>query len=241
MRWLWSTKNIIVSRKSQIKKNLVIVGCGEHARCAVEVIEEQALYNIFGFVTNSESELGKTLYGYPVLCLDDQLANLCEENKDIGYYFLGIGIASGSMLGRLSIYQRLDEILAPSTVIAPESVISRHAIIGEGIFIEPYVRISNGVKLGDHCIVQSFTAINHDQTIGDNVLIGCNVAMAGSSVGSHTTIADGSTIGFKKSIGSNCLVTDGTVVTKDIPDNVVAYGNPARTMPRDKLPTSHGK
>ena len=224
----------MASSKREIKKNLVIIGCGEHARCAVEVIEAQALYNIFGFVTNSESELGKTFYGYPVLCLDDQLANVCEENRDIRHYFLGIGVASGSMLGRLSIYQRLDNILSPANVIAPESVISRHAIIGEGIFIEPYVRISNGVKLGNHCIVQSFTAINHDQTIGDNVLIGCNVAMAGSSVGSHTTIADGSTIGFKKCIGSNCLVTDGTVVTKDIPDNVVAYGNPARTMPRDR-------
>ena len=231
----------MASSKREMKKNLVIIGCGEHARCAVEVIEAQAVYKIFGFVTNSESELGKTFYGYPVLCLDDQLANMCEENRDIRHYFLGIGVASGSMLGRLSIYQRLDNILSPANVIAPESVISRHAIIGEGIFIEPYVRISNGVKLGNHCIVQSFTAINHDQTIGDNVLIGCNVAMAGESVGSHTTIADGATIGFKKSIGSNCLITDGTVVTKDLPNNVVAYGNPAKTLPRDRLDLSAGK
>ena len=50
-------------------------------------------------------------------------------------------------------------------------------------------------------------------TIGDNVWIGGN-----------TTINPGVTI------GSNVVIGSGSVVTRDIPDNVVAAGNPARVL-----------
>lgn len=49
-------------------------------------------------------------------------------------------------------------------------------------------------------------------TVGDNVWIGANVVVAGVTIGNNTVIADGS------------------VVTKDIPDGVIAVGNPCRVL-----------
>lgn len=214
------------------KEKIIIIGCGEQARVTIDALEEQGKYGIFGLVTNSNEELHQKVYGHEVICLDTDVEQLLSENADIKGYFLGVGIASGSMKRRYELYTVLDKHLLAVNIISPESVISRHARIGKGIFLEAYTRMANGVIIGDHCLIQSFTSINHDQTIGDNVLIGCNVSMSGIKIGSHTVIADGSSIGFKKSVGENCLITDGTVITKNIPDNVIAFGNPAKMLPR---------
>jgi sugar O-acyltransferase (sialic acid O-acetyltransferase NeuD family) len=217
------------------KEKIIIVGCGEQARVTIDAIEDQDRYQIYGLVTNNDQELHQRVYGYEVICKDDDVQRLLSENADIKGYFLGVGVGTGSMARRFELYTWLDKLLEAINIISPQSVISKYSRMGKGNFIEAYARIANGVTIGNHCLIQSFTSINHDQTICDNVLIGCNVSMAGKRIGSHTTIADGSSIGFKKSVGENCLVTDGTVITKDLPDNVIAYGNPAKTMPRNNF------
>lgn len=214
------------------KEKIIVIGCGEQAHVTIDAIEDQGKYQIFGLVTNSDDELHKKILGYEVICKDSDVRELLNNNLDIKGYFLGVGVGSGSMKRRYELYTWLDPLLDAVNIISPQSVISKYSQIGKGNIFEAYTRVGNGVKIGNHCLIQSFTSINHDQTIGDNVLIGCNVSMAGKSIGNHTTIADGSSIGFKKCVGENCLITDGTVVTKDIPDNVIAYGNPAKTMPR---------
>jgi acetyltransferase-like isoleucine patch superfamily enzyme len=125
---------------------------------------------------------------------------------------------------------RLDKILTPVNVIHPEALVSNHAKIGEGVLLEAFTKVANGVVMGNHCIVNSFSAINHDQKIGENVLIAGNVSMAGREIGSNTVVADGASIAFKRTVGRCCIVGDGAVVTKDLPDNVIAYGNPARVV-----------
>ena len=208
------------------KEKIILIGCGEHAGMVIDNIEEQDKYELFGLVTNREEELGKKIYGYSVVCKDDEIKNLLNKNTDIKGYVLGIG----NMKVRTKIFKLLDNFLIPVNIIHPTAAISKHAQIGKGNVIEAYTKIANGSKIGNHCIINSFSAINHNQVIGDNVLIAGNVSMAGKTIGDSTIIADGASIGFKKSVGSNCIVGDGAVVTKDIPDNVIVYGNPARII-----------
>jgi len=208
------------------KQKIILFGCGEHGRMVIDNIEEQNLYDIFGLITNNDADLHKKIFGYDVVCTDNDLSQLLMENPDITGYFLGMG----NMKVRSILSKRVDEILSPVNIIHPAAIISKHAGLGKGNLFEAYTKIANGAKIGNHCIVNSFSAINHDQRIGDNVLIAGNVSMAGKSIGKNTIIADGASIGFKKSVGMNCIVGDGAVVTKDIPDNVIVYGNPARIV-----------
>ncbi|MCT4616243.1 MAG: hypothetical protein N4A49_15400 [Marinifilaceae bacterium] len=211
-------------------REILIIGCGEHARTVIDNIEQQNKYKIHGLVTNDINELHAKIHNYNVVCLEENLDNYLCDHPYITRYFLGVGVSSGDMKLRQKIYSKLDLILESVNIIHPTAIISKYAKLGKGNLFEAYSKVANDVTIGNHCIVYSFTAINHDQEIGDNVLIGCNVSMAGKNVGSHTIISDGSSISFKKSVGSNTIIGDGTLITKNIPDNVICYGNPAKII-----------
>lgn len=213
-----------------MKDKIIIIGAGEHARVVIDNIEEQGLYEIFGLTTSLDDELGKKVFNYEIICKDEQVEQLVSENEDIVGYFLGIGIRTGNMKLRYNTYSVFDKILNPINIIHPTAIISKHSKMGIGNIIEAYTKVANGALIGNHCIINSFSAVNHDQCIGNNVLIAGNVSMAGTSIGDHTIIADGVSISFKKKVGKNCIIGDGATVTKDIPDNVVAFGNPARIV-----------
>lgn len=89
--------------------------------------------------------------------------------------------------------------------------------IGDDCFIGPNVSIYTACHSTDPKERNSRREWAEPVTIGDNVWIGGNV-----------TILPG------VSIGNNVTIGAGSVVTKDIPDNVVAVGNPCRAVKRLK-------
>lgn len=213
------------------KEKIILIGSGEHAKMVIDNIEDIGNIEIFGIITSVPEEVGKNWYGYPIIGLNEEIDRVFAENQDLTGYFLTIGtLKKGNMRPREQMYQRLDKKYRAINIIHPKAVISKHAVFGQGNIFEAYTKVANGTKIGSHCILNSFSAINHDQTIGSNVLIAGNVSMAGCSIGDNTIIADGASVGFKCSVGSNCIIGDGAVITKDIPDNVIAYGNPARVI-----------
>lgn len=208
--------------------NIILFGCGEHARMVIDNIEDQGKYKIVGLLTNDEAELGKRIYSYEVIGKDEGIEDILKNDTTIEGYFLGIG----NMKVRDKLAKYLDENvdIKAVNIIHPTAVISKYAKIGLGNIFEAYTKVANSAVIGNHCIVNSFTAVNHDQVIGNNVLLAGSVSLAGTSVGDNTIIADGASIGFKVSVGKNCIIGDGAVVSKDIGDNKIAYGNPAKII-----------
>lgn len=123
----------------------------------------------------------------------------------------------------------------------------------ENIYFEPpfHCEYGNHIEVGENfyanvnCIMLDVGKI----TIGDNVLFGPNVSIytaghpihpesrnSGYEYGIPVTIGSNVWIGGScvilpgVSIGNNVVIGAGSVVTKDIPDNVCAAGNPCRVI-----------
>ena len=76
-----------------------------------------------------------------------------------------------------------------------------------------------------HCV------INHDCQIGDYVEISpCAVILGRVTIGNFTTIGANTTILPDIKIGNNVTIGAGAVVTRDIPDNCIAVGVPAKVI-----------
>jgi UDP-2-acetamido-3-amino-2,3-dideoxy-glucuronate N-acetyltransferase len=115
--------------------------------------------------------------------------------------------------------------------------------IGKNVTIGQNVYIDKDVVIGNNCKIQNNVSIYKGVRIDSNVFIGPSVTFtndlypnveewsedkiilthikSGVSIGANSTILCGI------SLNENALIGAGSVVTKDIPKNVIAFGNPA--------------
>lgn len=117
------------------------------------------------------------------------------------------------------------------TVIHPSAIVSPSAKIGKGSVIVHGAIIQAEARVGNHCIVNTKASVGHDVTINDFVHIASGATICGgSTIGECTWLGAGSVVKQGVSIGKNCMIGVGSVVVNDIPNNVVAYGNPCKVI-----------
>jgi acetyltransferase-like isoleucine patch superfamily enzyme len=125
--------------------------------------------------------------------------------------------------------------------------------VGDNTKIGAFVEIQKNATIGNNCKISSHSFICEGVTIEDNVFIGHGVMFINDSypratrqdgslqteadwkvertvVSTGASIGSGATILANVTIGENALIGAGSVVTKDVPANAVAVGNPARII-----------
>jgi len=122
--------------------------------------------------------------------------------------------------------------------IMPNVTIGENCVIGQNVFIGKGVKIGNNVKLENNVSVYEGVTLQDDVFCGPSSVF-TNVinprsyisrkhefkptlVKRGTTIGANATIICGNTMGEYAFIGA------GSVVTKDIPDYALVYGNPGR-------------
>jgi sugar O-acyltransferase (sialic acid O-acetyltransferase NeuD family) len=152
-------------------------------------------------------------------------------NSNIKNIFNAV-VAIGEPSLRRKLYQKfLNEKINFTTVIDPTSCISDSAKILNGVIVGPLASIQAEVYLAENVSINSAVIIGHDARVMANSVISSQVNLGGGvTVGDSTYIGMGALIKEGIKIGSNSIIGMGSVVYNDIPDGVIALGNPARVM-----------
>lgn len=166
--------------------------------------------------------------GIKVFNFDDAMA-------EFGMY-METSVAVGEPLTREKLFAKLADYHIPSaTLIYPDIHIPDTTQIGDGVVIQYGSFISCNVKLENGVYIQPCASIGHDCVIGEGSMISTGCVLAGGvEVGAYAYIGMGGIIKEFVNVGKYTVIGMASAVYKDIGDEIIAMGSPARPMKRNE-------
>ena len=163
---------------------------------------------------------------------DVEYLRFIEEKYGTKRFFIGIGAMSlRKKIFEFFVSQGWESV----NIVHPNAVVSKDAKLGLGILIEAGCLITPSPFIGNNVVVNTGSQVNHDNVIEDHVYIASGVVLSGGvTIGENTLLDDGVIVSLGRKIGKNVIIGAGAIVTKDVPDNVIAYGCPCRVIKENK-------
>jgi len=210
-----------------MKEKLIIWGASSHALVVADIIRATGQYEIVGFLDDLHPERSNEVFcGSSILGRREQLDVLVER----GVHHLCFGL--GDNLARLE----LTEVARAkgfqlASAIHPSASVAGDVIVGQGTVISPQGSINPAVRIGENVFLQSSVTIGHESTIEDGAMLGSGAHLGGQvHVGRAARLEMGTIVGKGVRIGAGSVVGVGSIVLRDLPDGVLAYGAPARVI-----------
>ncbi len=208
---------------------VIVVGAGGHGAVVADILqrarEAGASAVPLGFVDDTPSLQGCQVVGLPVL---GALASLGQLAHDAIIVAIGDNEARREMTTRLTAAgERLATAIHPFAFVAPTARVGEGSTISAGALVLPRAELGRGV------ILNTKGSVDHDTLVGDfaHVSVGASVG-ARARIGHGAFIALGASVISGASVGARTVIGAGAVVVRDIPDDVVAWGVPARVTSR---------
>lgn len=207
-------------------EKIVIYGAGGFAKEIIWLIEEinnkEKKWELLGLIEDNSDNFEKEINGYKILGGRDHLKSLPDD------IFVVIAIGNGNI--RKKIFENFPN-KKYATLIHPNVKVSSTNKIGEGSIISSGCNLTVNITIGNHSNINLNCTIAHDCEIENFVSVFPQVAISGSvKIGSNTTIGTGSAIIQKLTIGENVTIASMANVTKNIPNDSIALGNPIKII-----------
>jgi UDP-N-acetylbacillosamine N-acetyltransferase len=204
---------------------LAVWGASGHALVVAAAIAAREEYEIVGFLDDVNLQRrGEEFGGASVLGGHEVLPSLYRDG--IRHIALGFGNCDA----RMAIGEKLQEQgFELPTIIHPKSVVVDGATVGEGTVVAAGAIVEPECRIGRFAIINSGVIVCHHSRLEDGVHVCPGVAIGGwVRVGCGSWIGIGSCVKDRICIGSGSYIGAGSVVVSEIPDRVLAFGNPAR-------------
>lgn len=203
------------------QKNIVLFGAGGHAKVVIEAAIK-AQRQVVHLLDSDASRKDSLLLGFTIKTYRAP-SDISNEAEFI--------VTIGKEIFRKQWYQLLSRYAAASILIHPTAAVTSFCDIGVGTVVLGHANINPGARIGCNVIINTGATVEHDCSIGDHSQIAPNATLCGDvSIGECTLIGAGATVIPGIKIGNNVIVGAGSVVIRDIPDNSVVAGNPARAI-----------
>lgn len=195
------------------------------------IMLEEALRNNYELIAlfDNNKFVNSPFNNVPIYYEWNGFLNWFKGNKNLEVFF-SVAIGGKNGKSRCKIHNNLKNIgLIPINTIHDTAYVSEDAHIGEGCQILPQTSINPRVRIGECCIINTSASIDHECVLGEGVHIGPGATLAGCiEIGDYSFIGANATILPNIKVGSNVIIGAGSVVTKSIPDDSIAYGNPCK-------------
>lgn len=194
---------------------MYLYGAGGHAKVIRDILEACSI-PFSGVVTDNPKE---------EMFMEKEIIHSLE-NVDEAI------ICVGNNRTRKHLAEELSQVgISFGTAVHPSVIMSKYASVDEGTVIMQGAVVQSCTKIGKHCIINTAASIDHDNLLGDFVHISPHATLCGEvEVGEGTWIGAGSVVKQCVKIGKWSVIGAGSVVVNDIPDGVLAYGNPCKVI-----------
>ena len=201
-------------------RRLCIVGASGHAKVVAD-IAWQTGWDIVAFAESHPREDG--FCERPVVAL----AQLGQRVGDLSAI-----VAIGNPVARNRAARQLRDAGIPlATLVHPAAAVAPDVALGEGTVVMACAAINPGSTVGECVIVNTGAVVDHDCTLGSFVHVCPGATLAGTvAVGDGTWIGVGATVTNNVRVGRWVMVGAGALVLRDVPDEVVVVGSPARVL-----------
>lgn len=211
-----------------LNKKIVLCGAGGHAKSIYSALNTNAEYEIVGYSDVQKKDFANLEY----LGNDEGVVSL--KNKGVDYAFVCVG-SIGNPAIRKKIFQNLKNANFKLPAIIDKTAAVDAKFIGENVFIGKNSIVNYDAIIEDMAIINSGAIIEHEVHIEKYVHIAPGAVVCGNcTIGENTHIGAGSVVIQGVKIGKNTIIGAGSVVVKDIPDGVVAFGNPCKVVKKNE-------
>ncbi len=173
----------------------------------------------------------KVKFGFPITGFSEAAAQA------------NVTIAVGEPSLRQKLFEKVQKAgLNLSTVISPKAFVSEFCNIDKGAIIAPFCSVQASATVGMNVVLNTASIIGHDVQVGDGCVISSMANLGGGvELGVGSFCGMGALVKEGVVIGKSSILGMGSVLYSDVPDNVIALGNPARVVRKNELKKVFGR